>query len=407
MSGFKFHLVNFKENSYPAIEGINVPDEFYIIKKGRVLRSTNNLPVNYSLEEVLEAGDFFGVISCMARRPHLHSIHVLEDSQFIVVRREEFKNLIVQNTPIALKIIRHFSKKLRFCDNIFAMLSFQMNQTHNTAQLFNLGEYFLGQRKIGHHAAYAYMRFLEYNPHHKNAGLARSRLELIKKHYTDEHKKISEDIYTLYDDNCIVFLENEAGHSLYIIQKGEVRITRIYKDKEVLLNILKQGDIFGEMAILEHKPRNANAFTNGPTTLLEVNSSNFEDMVKKYPEIASRIIELLSDRIWFVHQHISTVLISDPLTRIYDALYIHLLRDRIDAEAGGPHLFNLSWEDLLQFCGLDTHQSRSALFQFFIQNHIYSLEENHIYCDDIKDIYRQRNKARNKMTITKIRSFLE
>ena len=46
---------------------------------------------------------------------------------------------------------------------------------------------------------------------------------------------------------------------MFIIQEGAVRITKVVDGREVILAVLKKGDMFGEMALLENKPRSASA----------------------------------------------------------------------------------------------------------------------------------------------------
>ena len=63
----------------------------------------------------------------------------------------------------------------------------------------------------------------------------------------------------------------------------------------------------------------------------------------------------------YVNGRNSEVLITDPETRLYDALYIHLLNDRVNIRAGGPHTFNMEYKDLLDFTGLASEQGREAM----------------------------------------------
>ena len=49
-----------------------------------------------------------------------------------------------------------------------------------------------------------------------------------------------------YTQNQMIFSENEPGQDLFILQKAKVKITKIIKDNDVLLNIIKPGDIFLE-----------------------------------------------------------------------------------------------------------------------------------------------------------------
>lgn len=399
MSKTPFRLISVKKGSFPTLEGDSHSDSFFIIKQGQVLEVTSSLPERLSREELLCTGDFFGIISCMARRPRLHTTQVLEDSQFIEVRRTDFKNLLEDNTPIALKIIRSFSRKLRFYDNIFSKLSFMMDTDRDISQLFEIGEYYFGKKMFAHHAAYAYERFLELAPHHTLAGQARERINIIRRNYSWDIKPRTEDNLLHFDDNRIVFLEKEPGEKLYIIQQGEVKISRIFNRQELLLNVLKQGDIFGEMAILENKPRNANALTEGQVSLLPVTRSSFESLVHIHPELAGRIIELLSDRIWFIHQQIATILISDPASRLFDALYIHLLKDRVEIDQVRPHTFNLNWEDLLKFTGLQGQSGRLALESTLMSNPDFREVDGHIFCKNIQTIISKISLQRKRIEL--------
>ena len=51
------------------------------------------------------------------------------------------------------------------------------------------------------------------------------------------------------------------------------------------------------MALLENKPRSASAITFGDVNLLVINKQNFEGMVQAQPQLATRLIQLLSERI--------------------------------------------------------------------------------------------------------------
>ena len=71
-----------------------------------------------------------------------------------------------------------------------------------------------------------------------------------------------------YDTDDIIFLEFEKGDKFYMVQSGSVKIMKVIKDVEKLLNIVYPGDFFGELAILEGTTRSASAIANEPTVLL-------------------------------------------------------------------------------------------------------------------------------------------
>ena len=84
---------------------------------------------------------------------------------------------------------------------------------------------------------------------------------------------------------------------MYIIQEGEVDIIKHISGESHVLSHLEKGDFFGEMALLEAAPRTADAIAKSECRVLLINGSRFDDMLKKNPEIAVRIIRKYSKRL--------------------------------------------------------------------------------------------------------------
>lgn len=84
-----------------------------------------------------------------------------------------------------------------------------------------------------------------------------------------------------YQSGNIIFEEDSRGNSMMVIMSGEVRISqRADADSEEALIILKKGDLFGEMALLEDLPRSATAIAHTPVILLEITRKKFVDFIK-------------------------------------------------------------------------------------------------------------------------------
>ena len=75
--------------------------------------------------------------------------------------------------------------------------------------------------------------------------------------------KVSDEVFKrygrAYKPGEVIFREGDAGETMFIIQEGEVRIHKRVRDKETTLAVLKDGDFFGEMAIIDKEPRSASA----------------------------------------------------------------------------------------------------------------------------------------------------
>jgi CRP/FNR family transcriptional regulator, cyclic AMP receptor protein len=99
-----------------------------------------------------------------------------------------------------------------------------------------------------------------------------------------------------------IFREGESGNRLYLIGEGEVRISRnIPGSGEEALAVLKQGSVFGEMAVFDRTERSTDAISNGGTTVLTIARPDFEMLLDFNRELAYKVLwsttRLLSGRL--------------------------------------------------------------------------------------------------------------
>ena len=84
-----------------------------------------------------------------------------------------------------------------------------------------------------------------------------------------------------YEDGQTVFAEGDAGDSMYFIVKGCVRIEKRAQATSTVhktLAVLEAGDYFGEMALLDQKPRSAAAVASGSARILRLSKAAFDQM---------------------------------------------------------------------------------------------------------------------------------
>ncbi len=94
-----------------------------------------------------------------------------------------------------------------------------------------------------------------------------------------------------------IFSEGDIGTEMYIVQEGKVAILKQFKGEQQQLAILGRGDFFGEMSILEDMPRTASAKVLEACKVLQINGTTFDQMLRKNPEIAVRMMRKLSRRL--------------------------------------------------------------------------------------------------------------
>jgi len=100
-----------------------------------------------------------------------------------------------------------------------------------------------------------------------------------------------------YDVGEVIFREGELGTEMFIIQEGEVHIIKHINGESHLLSRLERGDFFGEMAVLESVPRTADSVAATEVRCVIINCARFDEMLRKNPEVAVRIIRKYSKRL--------------------------------------------------------------------------------------------------------------
>jgi CRP-like cAMP-binding protein len=383
MTATQFKIENYLANSFIVIEGKKNSNNFYIIRSGQVKVVKENSVVAEEPYTVFGPGDFFGVVSCMSGHSRIETAMALENVSLISVERELFGLLIQKNPAVAMKIIRFFSRKLRDFDQAITNLTFKNSvDEENPSHLYNIGEHYLKQ-KAYKHAVYAFQRFIEHCPNDPNRDKALGRLKAMKAPFKAA-TVLEDNMNRTYPDNTLLFSECEPGNELFIIQSGKVKITKIVHE-EVLLAVLKPGDIFGEMALLDNKPRSASAISFGDVTVLAINRANFENMVQAQPQLATRLIQLLSERIWTAYRQLENLIIRDTLGRIYDTLLIQIEKQKIRIDPKQTHNFEIGTRELINMVGLPPDKGEVYMVQILEDKHI-RLEEGKIICTDLHEL---------------------
>lgn len=128
----------------------------------------------------------------------------------------------------------------------------------------------------------------------------------------------------------VLFREGDDAHEMYVIQAGEVEIRRRIKDQDRTLAVLPAGEFFGEMAIVNNRPRSATAVVREPSRLLVIDGRTFEAMIRGKAEIAVRMIKTLAGRLERANQQVELLLLKDANHRVVQCLRM-LAEQQVDA----------------------------------------------------------------------------
>jgi CRP-like cAMP-binding protein len=120
----------------------------------------------------------------------------------------------------------------------------------------------------------------------------------IKALLADRADSIRDVMETVHlSDGQALFRRGEPGDAFYIIDSGQVRIFTLDEDSsELTLNTLGPGEAFGELALVDGRPRSASAAALGPTTLRCLRREDFLARVHTSPALTDTVIRLLSQR---------------------------------------------------------------------------------------------------------------
>ena len=396
-------MVSFNSGAYIIVEGKQNADHFFIIRSGKVRISKEVEVVEEEGGNVLSAGDFFGVVATMSSHSHIETAQAITDVTLISVHRDQYSLLIEKNTPVAMKIIEGFSRRMRYLDEALARLtSKQETAEPDLNHLFYVAEYYAKQSQYNQ-AYYAYYQYLKYMPNGRDADQARERLAKIEPYSKAVFLDGADNVFTrTYPKDTMIFTESMPGKELYIIQKGSVKISKIVNGNEVLLAVLKSGDLFGEMSLIENKPRSASAVAFEDAVLLAVNKENFARMVTSQPQIISRLTTVLAERIWFIYKQLANTLLTDNVGKLYDALLIQLEKSKVSIRAGEAYTFDFGPKELINMVGLPMGEGMEAGRQLLSNSKVRAME-NRIYTSDVEEIAKQAQYYRKMQRIERAR----
>ena len=101
-----------------------------------------------------------------------------------------------------------------------------------------------------------------------------------------------------YGAGEVIFRKGDAGESMMLIAAGTVKVSALGPDgREAVLAVLDQGEILGEMAILDNKPRSADATALEPCEMLVLRQRDFLPFLERNPAVAVRLLAMLSERL--------------------------------------------------------------------------------------------------------------
>lgn len=167
-----------------------------------------------------------------------------------------------------------------------------------------------------------------------------------------------------YPAGTVLFREGEEGSTMFVLQSGRVKLVRLRAGKEIPVAVLGAGDFFGELAILNGRPRGSNAVVVEDARVLELDARTFGELVTKTPEVAVRLMKRLAVRLEQSTALVDVLIHRDPVLRVVLGLAHLAEHEGRDGADGSIHLAKTR-ADLSQQLGLSAEEIEPVLRRLF------------------------------------------
>jgi CRP-like cAMP-binding protein len=167
---------------------------------------------------------------------------------------------------------------------------------------------------------------------------------------------------------------------LFVIQRGEIELSRDGASGRRSVARLGAGEFFGEMSVILAEPRSARAVAASDVRLIELDGETLEAMCIERPEIAIRIIRRLTARLIDAEQRLTSLGVDDLLRPVVRAL---VRRASSDPESGVR--IETSLRELSSDAGLSMLEAHRALHQL-LDRKLLRLTEDVLFAKDVETL---------------------
>ena len=121
--------------------------------------------------------------------------------------------------------------------------------------------------------------------------------------------------------NNLIIFEDDLGQNLFIIERGRVKVSGISNEGgEAIFAILGEGDMFGELSIIDGLARSATVTSIEDVELWVLNRNQFLDLLDKYPIISIELLKELASRLRKSDAQIKSLTLKDAKGRVANTL---------------------------------------------------------------------------------------
>ena len=107
---------------------------------------------------------------------------------------------------------------------------------------------------------------------------------------------------TFVEKDQVIFREGDPGEAVYLVESGSIGIFKTVEGEEIQLATMKEGELFGEMAIIDGSDRMAHAVALEDSVIVTLPRAGLEAMLAKQEPLVKTLIQILVDNLRNVHE---------------------------------------------------------------------------------------------------------
>jgi CRP/FNR family transcriptional regulator, cyclic AMP receptor protein len=163
----------------------------------------------------------------------------------------------------------------------------------------------------------------------------------------------------------VLYLPGDAGDRIYLLKRGVVKISGLVEDgREVILALLRRGEVFGEEAVLEDAPRDHMAEAYEDALLCVLTRQDFRDLMRSNPDMAFKVTKLIGLRLRTFRNRVEGLLFKGAPARLAQVL-VELAEEHGVQDGRGTLLpLKLTQQDLASLIGVTRESVNLALADF-------------------------------------------
>jgi CRP-like cAMP-binding protein len=163
-----------------------------------------------------------------------------------------------------------------------------------------------------------------------------------------------------YPKGSVILFEDDPGDSLFVVRDGRVKVVLIGEDgREVILGVLGVGEYFGELSLIDDRPRSAHVIAMEDSNLLVLRREDFRKRVESSPSVAWSLLTELSRRLRRADDKIGGLVLLDVPGRI-----ARLLIDLADESGTNAIEKTLTHQTIAQMIGASRETVSRAMKDF-------------------------------------------